>query len=593
MFLSYDINTDGDRATICHARAQSAAGRVLEWNARDCLPVIFQDFCNHGAAVVWVWNISEWGCFCDYYALKNGMINYDVAQKQNDGRKVAEPCYNILYTGGGVLMFRLTLKRTAKTHDFGGGKIGGLHTVEYRGLQPFFRGRTFEETAADMGAKGDNFAAVGMAIYDLFVPEFARLTGENLEDKYTLRNVYTIGGAAKRKYMLIKYGGRKSQKYFKDFPQYEDTEDYFRAHRLLLSGMCFYPFENEKKLIQGTIYKWDVNGLYSDTANRAGALGMPKTSTYEEFRRDKSGEFVYIIVARDIALILRQGMPPAFSNPFTHTAGKVLQITNEWAVFGELWEALHDYYIFEDFEILRVYKCRRIPDPAIIEYNDFFVKTKVAAKKADNMTAYMLSKLFLNTLPGKMVQRTKYVECTPYYDAGEDSVIFTRGETIDKWETGHFDFIRGAYIYTRARVKIMRDICELIQMYGGGGQHFYTDTDSIITDMQLPPAWVDAFKLGLYKLEETYTAFAVYCRKIYYGRTIDGQDKLTAAGVKKAVIIKQIYDTYGHDLTAGEFWTAFTTPRTYDMPELIRMRGGAGIKNIPVKISEIDFTPIL
>ena len=107
-------------------------------------------------------------------------------------------------------------------------------------------------------------------------------------------------------------------------------------------------------------------------------------------------------------------MPNCFSNPFTHETGNIIEITDEWAVFGEVWDMLNKYYMLEDFEVKEVYKCRHVSDPAIIKYNEFFAAQKAQAKVAGNHTSYMLAKLFLNNICGKMVQNTLYRACVPY-----------------------------------------------------------------------------------------------------------------------------------------------------------------------------------
>lgn len=594
-WLSYKIEVRAGKAFIIEATAARKDGKRLTWQGEDCTAQIFETLNNNGAAVVWVWNMEEFGSFCDYYALSRGMTAWQNAAKQKSGNGAAEECYNILYAAQhGVLMFRLTLKRTRKTHEYGHGKIGGLHTVEYRGIKAFFRGRELFEVIQDLHIQGNDPAERGINLYKAFVPAFAELTGEDIENVYTLRNVYTIGGAARRKYLNIKYGTPRLPPYHKDFFQTEEGDNYFRQRKLLLSGMCFFPEVNHGKLIKKRLFKYDVNGLYSFIANNVGALGQPQKSDYTEFRRDKSGKYAYILIIKYAMLCRRVEMPNCFSNPFTHETGNIIEITDEWAVFGEVWDMLNKYYMLEEFEVEEVYKCRHVSDPAIIKYNEFFAAQKAQAKVAGNHTSYMLSKLFLNNICGKMVQNTLYRACVPYYSEEDDAVHFQNGELIDNWERGHFHFVRGAYIYSMARVKVMTDIYELTKSADRPiDHHFYTDTDSIITDMELPAQMVDDNELGKYKVEEIYTHFGVIAPKTYYGYTEDSRHTLTVAGLKKRIVFNEISAAYGDGLTAEQFWTALTTPTAYNMPVITRISGGSATLICPTKIGEYDTSQLL
>lgn len=592
-WLDYTIEYT-DKARITAATALSADGRRLVWQGVDCLADIFQTLCNNGAAVVYVWNMEEFGGFCDYYALKNNYPHYDTVEKGKAG--VKEPCYNILYAAQqGVLMFRLTQRRTKKTHNYGCGSLGGLHTVEYRGMSPFFRGRTFEETLTDLNITGADIPEKGINLYNAFIDTYAELTGESLENVYTLRNVYTIGGAARRVYLKIKYGTPSLSKYQAEFFQDERGDDFFRQRRLLLSGMCFFPESNRGVYFDKPLKKYDVNGLYTYISNQVGALGYPLKSDYTEFKRDKSGKFAYILVVKNVMLCRRRNMPNCFSNPFTHESGNIIEFDEgeQWAVFGELWNALDKFYMKEEFEIIEVFKCEKIADSAIIEYNEKFLNSKVAAKAEGNRTKYLISKLFLNCLLGKMVQNNKYRTITPYYDEKEDSIFFNNGDLIDNWERGHFHYLRGAYIYVMARVKVMTDIYNLMCTTDNPqAHHFYTDTDSIITDLELPESMISDTELGKYKIEEVYDGFGVIAPKTYYGHTVFNNHNLTAAGIKKHIVINDILNTYG-ELNGAEFWQALKAQTTYNMPIVSRVRGGCAVINTAVRIGEFDIKNLL
>lgn len=587
--LDYTPARVDGKARIVHARAvRLSDGKAREWSGADCTENILQDLTNFGAAFVFVWDMSVFGAYCDYYALSRNMPHFDDAEKQKSGNGVAEPCYNALYTGQhGMLFFRVTLRRTAKTHEYGSGRIGGLHTVEYRGLSPYFGVKDIQEAAADLGINSDGAERV-RALYIEWTKAYLRFTGEEFAQTKILRRVYTAGGCAKRLYLQIKYGKNKDiRAYHKEFWQQEDMDDYLRDRRLLLSGMCFFPDENRGKLFELDLVKYDANGLYSFVANAAGTLGYPEESDYKTFQRDKSGKYAYIIIVKNTLLLRRKNMPNCFSSPFNRLSGNIVEIPEEWAVFGELWRALDMFYQREEFDIVKVLRAEKKPDPAIIQYNNFFVSEKQQAKKISNHTLYLITKIFLNSLPGKFLQTWRYVECVPTYDATADAVIFDRGKIKDNWERGHFHFLRGAYIYTLARVKIMQDMAALFALADEPiKHHFYTDTDSIVTDIKMPAEWLDAFELGKYKIEEKYLFFGVICPKTYYGYTSDGRHKLTCAGLKKNAVLQEIYDSYGA-LSPPQEWEALTAATTFTLSHYARISGGAIMVNTPVKLGDI------
>ena len=579
----YTTVYDGEHAAVTRAEVLSADGRIRR--EYDNIYSLFEGLNNLGAAYVFVWDMSFFGCFCDYWALKTGLKTAADAERANAYGRVNEECFSVMYAAGrGVTNFRLTLRRTAKTHNFGSGRKGGLHTVEYRGMSAFFPGLKPDETALKCGG-GEGVDAL-RNIFNEWVRIYTHLSGEDVLKSNYMRKVYTIGGAAKRKYLKTKYGKDSLSAYQKEHPQAEVLEDYYRERRLLLSGMCFFPDSNARELYSIPLKKYDVNSLYTSVADNVGALAPPEKTDFENFIRDRSSDYVYIIVVRDFCAYKKKNAPPVFQTPFgTCESGNIVQIKEQFAMFRDLWDALHKFYLFEDFEVMSVMRCRRIDDPAIREYNLFFETEKISAEVRGDSLMRRVSKLFMNNIIGKFVQKTKYIPITPVLDKARDMVTFERGDLVDNWEKGHFDYIRGAYIYTMARVRVMNDIYKLLGPEAGK-HHFYTDTDSIVTDVSFPPDSVDSKVIGKYKIERIYEHFGVIGKKIYYGYDSEHGGELTCAGVQKGLCLRVIKETYG-ELSPQDVFKVLTSDIKYSIPRVERVSGGAAVIYIEQKTSEL------
>ncbi len=569
---------------------------IIETEGADALGALFVRMTNAGARYVFVWDMAFFGGFCIYTALKNGLKEFKEADKKKTRAGIpvmTESCYSALYTASqGLTNFRLTLPRTGKTHKSGSGKMGAMRTVEYRGLSELFGGHTPQAEAYEqLHITGGGCEAL-RALFLRWCEAYEQTTGENFLTLGVLRKVYTIGGAAKRLYLRMRYGSASVSKYHKEHFADAEADDYLRVRGLLIGGLCGYPRRIEGKLIEKDLTKYDVNGLYSYTADEVGELGYPSESSFAEFRGDKSGKNVYIIILRSALFVLKKDYPEIFFDPFSKLLTPVIEVEQPWALFGELFDILQKYYTFEDFDIVRVLKCEKRADPVMRQYNDKFRAQKIAAKEGGNECLYLIAKLFLNSLLGKFVQNTRYVERLAVFDHTDDCVTFERGQVKDNWEHGHFDFIRGAYIYAMAKVKVMQDILKLTEgQEDRAAHHFYTDTDSIITDLKLPWDMVDDAASGKYKVERRLKAFGVIARKTYYEYTGDGVHRVTAAGITRGSVVKQVKGA--EHMSAGEFWAELTSGRDFYAPYSEYISGGVKRIKIPVKVGKIDIYKIL
>lgn len=593
----YDEGEDRARVVEAHAMRMDCARRVDVSDCDDVVGALLQRLCDEGAAFVWTWDISFVGAFLDYHAVKNGLPRYDVAEKRPGLRghsgRVSEACWDAYYTPlRGLINFKCTLARSRKTHENRGGKVGALHTVEYRGLGLFFPQLHREEIESYMKIEEGEPVERGARMLARAFEALSAVVGEDFSAPAYLKRIYTIGGAARRFYLRLRYPGSGGTlgPYHKDHFCDEDFEDYFRERRLQLAGMCVFPEERAHDFLEDVhLNKYDVNGLYTATANTCGEISYPRESTWEDFIRDRDPAHVYIAVFKDFIAYRKEGMPNIFEDPFSGTVPNVIHIVHEYAMFRELYDALKNYYEIEEFDLLHVFVCQRRPDPAMEAYNEFFDDMKERAGMSGDVVVRRLAKSMLNNLIGKFLQKTKYETIEPYFDEEMDKLQFRRGPFKNNWKRGHFDFIRGAYIYTMARVKVMNDIAHLCAFEGERlrDHHFYTDTDSIVTDSVFPPDMVDPFRIGAYKLEKVYNSFGVIGKKVYFGST-DEDAELTCAGIPKGLVLRELRDVYGDSLTPREIFDILISGARFPVPRSIRCRGGAVKKVVLVSVTEID-----
>lgn len=484
-----------------------------------------------------------------------------------------------------MLNFRITQRRTRSTHrQYLKRGVDSYHTTEFRGIAPYFGGLKLREVCKSLKLTETSKCDLMYLLVEYLESTYKEIGDFEFLSRHFLQSTYTVGRAARSIYLKMRYGGDSLKAYQREHPQSEELEDYFRARKLLLGGMCITNPDYKGKLFirknPNSIKKYDVNGLYSYIANECGELSPPEPTDEETFYSDSSGEWVYIIVLRGLLGYRKCDKSPVFADPYTHIEDNIIEFNTEYAIFGELFKELDNFYDIEEGWIKRVYRCRKKPDKVMQEYNARLVAFKDKGRSEDNRALYVISKIFLNALIGKFLQATKFLTIEASYNAEEDMVYLEHGKTVNNnWEGKHFDFIRGAYIYTMARVKVMRDLTRVFATCGKKMyyHHWYTDTDSIVTDIDFPKDMLSQTELGKYKLEEEYNYFGVVCKKVYYGRNIKGEDKLIAAGIPKEELIRLIEEAYTSGLTPFQYFDFINNGRELELPTRVRVPGGCDI----------------
>ena len=512
-----------------------------------------------GAHSVWVWDADVFGSYVLSSCIMAGLPNIEDVGVDSRGRPLDE-CWSLLSGSGGILCVRVSLRRSRLTSANRGGHVGALHTTVYRGLSAFFPGTTEREYADWCGCSPGCIEEL-----ERWASVYSTVVGEPVLSAGYMRRIYTAAGAAQRLYLRTRYGVNSLARYQREHPATREADMFLRARKLLIPGLCTFPERFTRKIVHagpgGVLRKYDVNGLYSYISGQGEELDALRPATFEQFIRDRDEGAAYLIVVKGLTMFRKKCLPNVFSSPFTPgVGGDEVYIPQEYAIWRELWDALHEYYVFEEFDVVRVLCAKKRTDSAIKAYNSALERTKIKADECGDKVLRRTCKIFLNSLVGRFARKTAYQEYAP--KLSEDGVVrFIPSVVSDNWDSRRFDYVRASRIYTLARVRVMQDILELGGAYRVaddgvdlGAHHFYTDTDSIVTDLVMPAHMVDPERPGAYKVECEMTAFAVVAKKVYYSRRADGTDEVTSAGIPKGSVVDHIRSAYGDSLTAEEFF---------------------------------------
>lgn len=542
-----------------------------------------------GVNMLYVWDFYIFGMFCDTWAFRNGIPQYSEDVKKNNYGQVQEECWSALYSGNnGILNFRYTGQRTHRVWKHENLRVGGFHQVEVRGLCAYYGSRHRAEISQNLGIVDKDTVEELKTLLEACANAYKTITGVSFFDPQFVVSTYSPGGAGQQLYLKTRYN--KSRKaglkaYQKDHPQLEAIEDYYRQRKLLLGGICYANRRWTGELLKSKVNVWrkyDVNGLYSSVCVEAGELGEPEASDFETFQKDKSGKYAYIITVFGLTMFLKPHRAEVFNDPFTSDQSSTIMIENEYSLWGELWNTLEEYYDIEEYKIINVIRCEKRKDPAMAEYMQKVLGLKAQAKLSNNKPLYLVSKIFANALLGRFSQHHKYTTFKPFYDKEQDIVLFNAVGQENEWEARHFDYLRGSYIYTLARVKVMRDA---LRALGDDMQYSwaYTDTDSIVTNKPFPAEMLDATVAGKYKVEETYECFGIICKKGYYGRNVGGEDCYTLAGIPKRKFLEYIHNAFP-SATPGELFDYIKNDSELSLEVRTRARGGGGVVVQPFRL---------
>lgn len=552
-----------------------------------------------GLDFIFVLNGGEFFGVLDYYATQKNLPLYETL-KDDSGQRKKLTCEAWTFKEGvGATYSRKIWLNTCKHNT----RHKRIHATAFLNFSAVVGVNTLEELCDAVNLP--KFLKVGLnaEIFAQCVKDFNQYYYQ-ITGGYFLGNnrvaCWTMGGASRSFYLKLRFPTATQNRlklYQYSHPQNMKLEYYLRDCKLLPPGLLYT--KDRGILHTGKFYKLDVNSLFADREKKLPELGALVKSTFEEYSGDKSGKYEYIFVLSYAKFKGRDGLPRLLSNPFQTYKfnADTVEITEEWAIFEPYFNILKKFYLIEDFEIKTVYRARKNPDPAIIQYVDILYKYKQTARQTGKTGFGNLVKYFLVNLHGKFAQKSVDTPKQLTLDPKTNTVIrLETYEIIDEWADKHFDYIRGAYIYTMARVRIMELILRLAEVVPHGEtlqQHiYYDDTDSIITDLEAPADIIDQYELGKLKIEETFTAFECIAPKTYWGRTTDNKIKLVCAGMDKEEVFKhlsKIAEPNINNITNRCLHSFLTDPNIlYPCTVLTRMQGGSGYQTTFRPLSTFD-----
>lgn len=502
---------------------------------------IFSDILSFRQKNIYVWDGAAWFAFIDSYAIRHNLINYDALPRINNKPPYCtEEAYSCR-DGVGIYYERKLWLKTVKFHSSDRHKR--LSSTSFINVSNFFGSQTLEDVANIFGlCKPRSLILKAQCLFNI-ITAFSNQV-KNLTDLTLLRedgtlNFWTMGAISKAYYLKL-FNKHYGAGYNEIFPQSKAIEYEMREHNLLLPAILY----QKDNLQYSDVYKYDKNSLFPYTEKNIAALGLPVScAAYIPQAR-----YEYIHVFEDLQLELKAGLPDLFKPPRLRFSGhKRGYFLDKQAFFDTYLNSLLYFYDIVSYKSVKLYRCVKYKDPAIVEFVDTLYTYKTAAKGSN---LYGLAKYFINNLHGKMAQLTLNEKIN--YEVSENGILQrSRGEIIDMWERSHFDYIRGAYIYALSQshmLKIFARLDEWLKKY----QHttlndvlLYSDTDSMITTLtpdilNKANIKISAKELGAFKIEEIYNAFRAYAPKTYAGITTDNELKITCAGKNKYQILDYI-----------------------------------------------------
>lgn len=212
------------------------------------------------------------------------------------------------------------------------------------------------------------------------------------------------------------------------------------------------------------------------------------------------------------------------------------------------------------------------------EYIDKWTKKKIEAGKAGNKGQRQLAKLMLNSLYGKFATSLEMKSKHPEID--EEGIV--KYVMNDLEITDGLYLPVGSFITSYAR-KVTIETSQAIKSYSlkkyGKDMYIYSDTDSIHTMLPIEELKqfcdIDDFELGKWA-HEAFATKAKFIRQKCYVEVIDGEIKITCAGMPKKCVYyhydkdgkkinNTLYykDSYGkeHEFFISDFEAGFTCSR--------------------------------
>lgn len=191
------------------------------------------------------------------------------------------------------------------------------------------------------------------------------------------------------------------------------------------------------------------------------------------------------------------------------------------------------------------------------DYINHWTEEKIKAKKAGNKPQYLLSKLYLNSLYGKLALNPIGRQKMPIFRDGE-----LHYEMLPTEERKPIYIPAATFITSYARKYIIETsqmIRDWSMKYKGYDAYCYSDTDSIHATLSKDDLEelskfidIDSYRLGAWDCESIFTR-GRYLRQKCYIEEIDGKIEVTVAGMPKKLSHLINFDNFNIGFTTESF----------------------------------------
>ena len=194
---------------------------------------------------------------------------------------------------------------------------------------------------------------------------------------------------------------------------------------------------------------------------------------------------------------------------------------------------------------------------------------------------------------GKFVQSTLRQDFEYKIDTNTQCVEKVYKEDIlNNWDGGHFDFIRGAYIYMYSNVLIMHKVDMIMCILNiKFADILYIDTDCIIFKGRDEPSFKSRVLaltgpfLGDFKLEAEWDMFKAFGPKQYFGSKnivkSSSDFKIVCSGINNALLNEPFFDDdfageEGFQTTGESIYSRLTAPEFCVIQRELRRTANGG-----------------
>ena len=531
---------------------------------------------------IYVWDAPEIFAIIDAFAINNNLQSYEDLELNKNGYlpRVTFECISRKDNDGGYYERKIWLK-TQKLDSIDRHKR--IAATSYINIKNFFGSISFKEARKAFEVIENQ--TPGMQVKNLlynFAKSIENITGINIFDENGKIKYWTMGGISKAYYFKLFEQKTKGIQYIDYVPQNEDFEIEMRLTHLLSKGILYCRAFNVELNEQR---KFDKNSLFPHVSQDCPIFYAPIKVDFSEYWQNRnninSRNTRYIITFNRLLLKVKSQYPNVLQphgEKCTDKNPPIVDFTNQ-SFFEEHFETLLKIYEIVDIDIKNVYRLKIERDTAILEYNQKLFALKKSLN--NNSARRSVVKYLLNNLHGKFAQICLQPKFN--YTKNDKGILVRQIKALrNTWKKSHFDYLRGAYIYSMAQREMLEELIKLPHPL----QVNYIDTDCFVVGLNNAPKNIGE-ELGEFKVENFYRGVMFYAPKTYIGVDGRGDLKVTCAGMQakeiKDFIVEECIPyapTSLEDIIDMEIPTTFTRRTVYGFERVTEWRTiGQGLTN--------------